>query len=160
MLIERTNIKVDLDKLRQFFIDNPQYLEEGRNSINSITEDYDESDLKSRLVYAEYKYILPEFKGTIIEEIMNQIPGKKGRARVHTFKPFQMLEAHRDFEERYHVAVFTDPMCLFIDPINDTVHRIPADGYVYKLDARDIHVALNATNNVNRTHLVICKYED
>lgn len=159
MFFKKTDIKVDLKSLLDSYTSNYYSETSRRISINSRTDSYDPADLCAQLVYAEYPIILPEFKDTIWEETLNLLPGKKSRARIHTIAPFSLLESHRDFEKRYHVALITDPACKFVDMENDMLYHIPADGYVYEIDTRMMHTFINASNNCYRTHLVVCQYD-
>ena len=158
MFFKKTEIKVNLPKLLDHYNHNYSSQSTRRISINSRTESYDPADLCAQLVYTEYPIILPEFKGTVWEETLNLIPGKKSRARIHTVSPFSVLEAHRDFEKRYHVALVTDEACKIVDLENNMLYHIPADGYVYEIDTTVLHTFINTSNNCFRTHLVVCQY--
>ena len=72
--------------------------------------------------------------------------------------PFKALDLHRDFDRRWHIALFTDPACLMIDFEDNKTYHIPSDGYVYNVDTTKLHIALNSTNNINRVHLVVSQY--
>lgn len=158
MFLKKTNIQVNLPALLDDFY-KKYSSNTGRICINSRTDTFDPADLCAQLVYTEYSSILPEFKNTVWEETLTLIPGKKCRARIHTITPFSVLEAHRDFEKRYHIALVTDPACKFIDMEDDRTYHIPADGYVYEVDTTRIHTFVNASNNCNRTHIVVCQYD-
>lgn len=158
MFFKKTDIKINLDELLSNFIEKYQATTSTRICINSKSDTFDPADMCSQLVYTNYPEILPEFKNTIWEETLNLLPGLKSRARIHTLAPFSVLEAHRDFERRYHVALITDPACKFLNLEDDTMYHIPADGYVYEIDTTKLHTFVNASNNCFRTHLVVCKY--
>ncbi len=161
MIVEKTDIKVDLEGLRQSYIDHvnswPVY--KNRISLNNHdnVDEYEKNN-GQRLIYTEFKYMNSLFKDTIWEETLKLIPGKIVRARIMIMPPEKMLLTHRDTEVRWHIALFTDPACVFYD--NETMQgfNIPSDGYLYRLDARKIHTVFNGTNNVKRVHLVVCEY--
>lgn len=161
--VEKTNIKVDLETLRNDFLKNIKHekwkIINNRICINTIDgNDNSNFDSSHSLVYAPYEYMIPEFKGTIWEETLNLLPGKKCRARIMIMDSFKTLDLHRDFDRRWHIALFTDPACLMIDFDENKTYHIPSDGYVYDIDTTKLHIALNATNNITRVHLVVSQY--
>lgn len=159
MFLKKTDIQVNIDDLIKSFNMSYSSTKSNRISINSRSDCHDPADLCAQLVYTEYPEILPEFQNTIWEDTLNLIPGKKSRARIHTVAPFSVLEAHRDFEKRYHIAITTDPACLFVDMENNLTFHIPVDGFVYEVDTTQLHTFVNASNNCYRTHLVVCCYD-
>lgn len=159
MFFKKTDIQVNIEELINHFDSNYSKMYSNRISINSRANSHNPADLCAQLVYTEYPEILPEFKNTIWEDTLKLIPGKKSRVRIHTVAPFSVLEAHRDFEKRYHVALHTDPACLFVDLENNITYHIPVDGYVYEVDTTKLHTFINASNNCYRTHLVVCQYD-
>ena len=156
----RTDIKVDLNRITNDYLDNKDTWPWSHNkvAINNHTGSPDETDTKYKLVYTEYKFINPIFKNSIWEETINQLPIKKGRARLQIMKPFSILTAHRDFEQRYHLAIKTDPACLFVDVNENKTYHIPADGYFCKVNTMKLHTVFNASNNCDRLHLVVSEY--
>lgn len=157
----KTDIKVDVDILREDFLKNFKNWKNINNRIciNSYSEkDSREDDAGQRLTYAPYEYIYPEFKNTIWEEVINKLPGKKSRARIMIMSPFKILDLHRDFEKRWHIPIITDPGCMMLDYEANKTYHLPADGYVYDVDTTKLHTAFNITTNVNRVHLVVSQY--
>jgi hypothetical protein len=70
------------------------------------------------------------------------------------------LSIHADPSRRYHYAIVTNPDA-YIVAVKDntgTFHHIPADGYLYQMDAHKTHTAINA-GRTDRFHLVLCNAE-
>jgi len=161
MLVEKTNIQVDLAGLRKHYIENVQLWPVNKNRIclnnHDGIDDYTKNS-GQRFIYTEFKHMNSLFKDTIWEETLNKIPAKIGRARLMILGPEKLLTAHRDLEVRWHIALFTDPSCVAYDMESNESFHIPADGYFYKLDGRRLHTVFNSSNNFNRVHLVVCEY--
>lgn len=113
---------------------------------------------EKRFISAEkdYSIFVEELMGSYFYELYQTLPFKIGRMRLMGLDAKSCYTLHPDREYRYHIAITTNPQCfmLFYDKsINQAVH-IPADGYVYKMDARIMHTALNASFK-ERVHLVM-----
>jgi hypothetical protein len=161
MLVENTNIKVDLDSLRKDYLKNIDTWPKNKNRICLNNHDGVDDYVKNsgqRLIYTEFKYMNSLFKNTIWEDTLKLIPGKIGRARLMIMPHEKLLTMHRDIEARYHIALFTDPGCIAYDFESNTGFSIPSDGYIYRLDGRRLHTVFNSSNNFTRVHLVVCEY--
>jgi len=161
MFLEKTNIQVNLKALREDYQKNinnwPVY--KNRIALNNHDgiDEYEKNN-GQRLIYTEFKHTNSIFKNTIWEETLKLIPGKIGRARLMILPSEKLLTLHRDIEARWHIALYTDPSCVTYDYENKQGHYIPADGFIYKLDGRQMHTVFNCSNNFNRVHLVVCEY--
>jgi aspartyl/asparaginyl beta-hydroxylase (cupin superfamily) len=161
MLIEKTNITVDLENLRKDFLDNKNHWPcyQNRYCLNNYNNNDDYlKNAQQRLIYTEYKYMNSIFKNTIWEDVLKKIPVKISRARIMMMPPTTILSIHRDIEPRWHLALFTDPGCIYYDVDTSTAVHIPSDGHFYRLDTRFPHTAFNATDNFTRIHLVVCEH--
>ena len=160
-MITKTDIHVDLIALQQHYYENidnwPNF--ENRICLNNYTgaDDY-EKNASLRMIYTEFPYMNSIFKNTVWEDTLKLLPGKIGRARLMFMNPRASLSKHRDFEARWQLAIFTDPRCTIYDCDNDQNYHIPADGYFYKLDARQYHAAYNNTDDFIRVSLVVAEY--
>lgn len=97
-------------------------------------------------------------KGTIFEDILMNLPFKRGRATFIHQLPGMTLRFHRDPDDKYHIAINDPPGAFFFDMEYQTGYRVPCDGHLYKLNtAARYHTAVNADCK-DRTHLVICPY--
>jgi len=170
-MIKKTNINTDIQKIRES-VSNVYHHFDDRDQI-SVTcrpgcEDplYDGvGSLLNERKDGEYNVIVPEFKGTIIEEFLEDLPFRYGRTRLLRMQGRKCYGIHWDESVRYHLAIFTNRQALILHKENrckedvfqeDIIHsyHIPADGYLYEMDATKIHTAINSSTE-ERIHLVI-----
>ena len=109
----------------------------------------------------DFRVINDEFRGTAIETLLDKLPFEFGRTRLMRMPKKSCLSIHWDTSLRYHYAVVTNPACYLIQVDGDTgrFHHVPADGWLYEMDARMTHTAITASREA-RIHLVICNAED
>lgn len=109
----------------------------------------------------DFTVINPEFRGTAVERLLGALPFPFGRTRIMRMAKKSSLSIHWDASLRYHYAVVTNPACYLVFMDGDVGHfrHIPADGYLYAMDARRTHTAINASREA-RIHLVICDARD
>ena len=114
-------------------------------------------DLRER----DFTRINAEFRGTAIEELLGKLTFPFGRTRLMRMAKKSCLSIHWDTSLRYHYAVVTNPACYLVHMEGETgrFHHIPADGYLYEMDARLTHTAINASREA-RIHLVIADARD
>jgi hypothetical protein len=115
---------------------------------------------------ADFSEIVEEFRKTAIAEFLARLPFRPGRTRLMIQPPKSCLTLHEDPTLRYHYAVQTNPGSFILftaQPDADrfcvepgTCYHIPADGYLYEMDARATHTGIN-TDKQERIHLVVCK---
>lgn len=105
---------------------------------------------------ADYSVLNEPFRGTAIEELLDALPAPYGRVRLMLMPPKSCLSFHWDDTTRLHYAVTTTPACYMIHRNGEScdLYHVPADGYVYRMDTRLVHNAMN-TSNEPRIHLVI-----
>ena len=111
---------------------------------------------EQRLPYIEeskYTELCPEFKGTYIEEVYNQITSKfkLGRVRFLMKPPRSCLSWHRDPEMRLHIPIITNVGCKMV--IEDEAFHMPANGDGYITDNTKYHNFFNGSE-IDRVHLV------
>ncbi len=122
-----------------------------RDAVGWLPEDVTEAD---------YSVINEEFRGTHIEKFLQSLPFQWGRTRLMRLPAKSCLSIHADPSRRYHYAIITNPDA-YIVAVHDntgTFHHIPADGYLYQMDAHKTHTAINAGKE-DRFHLVLCNAE-
>jgi hypothetical protein len=109
----------------------------------------------------DFTVINPEFRGTPVETLLEKLPFAFGRTRIMRMPKKSCLSIHWDTSLRYHYAVITNPACYLIHMEGETgrFYHVPADGYVYEMDARLTHTAINASRHA-RIHLVVCDAKD
>ena len=111
---------------------------------------------EQRLPYIEehkYTEICPEFKGTYVEEVYNQITKKfkLGRVRFLMKPPRSCLSWHRDPEMRLHIPIITNVGNIMV--IENEAFHMPADGDGYITDNTKYHNFFNGSE-MDRVHLV------
>ena len=111
---------------------------------------------EQRLPYIEeqkYTELCPEFKGTYIEEVYNQITKKfkLGRVRFLMKPPRSCLSWHRDPEMRLHIPIITNVGNIMV--IENEAFHMPANGDGYVTDNTKYHNFFNGSE-IDRVHLV------
>ena len=101
-----------------------------------------------------YKVINAEFRGTYFEEILTGLPFPFGRTRILRVPPQKCYPVHTNHSIRYHLALNTHVGAFIVYPEVGKVYHIPADGYLYRMDARVPHTAVNC-GPLTRAHMVI-----
>jgi hypothetical protein len=104
---------------------------------------------------SEYNLIIPELKGTYIDEMFQLLPFEPFRTRLMYLDKKSCYSIHRDYQPRYHVAIFTNPLAKIIFTEKERVFHIPSDGYLYFVDTREEHTAINGSLKEKRLHLLI-----
>jgi hypothetical protein len=102
----------------------------------------------------EFNVVNEPFRGTIFEEILRALPVPFGRTRLMWVQPQRCYPVHSDQTIRYHLAVSSHPFAYIVFPSIDKVYNIPEDGYLYQMDPREPHTAVNC-GPIRRVHLVI-----
>ena len=102
----------------------------------------------------EFNVINEPFRGTAFEEILRSLPFRFGRTRLLCVPPQRCYPVHSDQTIRYHLAVSSHPYAFILFPFSNKIYNIPEDGYLYRMDAREPHTAVNC-GPPPRFHLVI-----
>lgn len=169
-LIKKTDIKIDLTQLLTEILKIklvPEFdyqfgFTHRLNCNNKITDslgslyDYDKKIFTGK--EKDFTEFNSDYKHTYFYELYKQLPFAIGRMRLMCLKPKTCLSMHRDKEIRYHIALITNEQCFIIYRDYGTYH-IPADGYVYKMDATKYHTAINGHNSDDRIHLVMTEID-
>lgn len=124
-----------------------------RDGVGKLLERYPQYK-KSMDVERQFTHWLPEFNDLYAKHVYDTLSQRwhLGRMRMMEVRAKTCYTWHKDVSRRLHVAIDTDPAkCGLI--IEDTVHRIPADGNVYLADTTKYHTAFNAMER-SRYHLV------
>lgn len=79
------------------------------------------------------------------------------RTRILKLLPKVCYTYHQDWTKRVHLAVTTHPFCFMVE--NNTLIHIPADSHPYLVDTTQPHLALNASIDYERIHIVGCVKE-
>ena len=98
----------------------------------------------------EYCILNPLYKGTIFEEIINDLGSTRARVMIKEEKT--AYSVHSDLSSRCHLALETNSDAYFVFPKEQKVFHIPADGNAYIVDTTRLHTFINC--GPERTHLV------
>jgi len=96
---------------------------------------------------------LSEFKNTPLGNLLDSI-GPIGEARLLKLSSAETYTAHADPDDRYHLAIITNPHSYIIDFDNQKLYHLPVDGKLWRMDTSRIHVAANFGGR-DRIHLNI-----
>jgi hypothetical protein len=94
-----------------------------------------------------------EFVNTPLGNVLASL-GPIGEARLLKLASAETYTAHADPDDRYHLAIVTNPYACIINLDSGTTHHLPADGTVWTMDTRFIHIAANFGGR-ERIHLNI-----
>jgi len=116
-------------------------------NLNPI--DLDKSD---RLREKDFTVLCDVFKGTIFENIYNELDSKYklGRVRIFKSEPGTCLTWHEDGCPRLHYPIKTQTGCFMV--IEDEVFHMPKNKWIMA-DTSKHHTAFNSSND-SRIHLV------
>lgn len=95
--------------------------------------------------------VLPEFKDTPIGNVLESI-GPVGEARLMRLTSAETYTAHGDPDDRYHIAIVTNPYSYIIDLDDGKLFHLPVDGKLWLMDTSKTHVAANFGGR-DRIHL-------
>lgn len=159
-LVKKSNHKIDLDKLIDAIHNIP--VDYKGNQLSLQMQEGSENpwyETCGRITEKEDKFnlIVPELKGTYIEDMLKSLPFKPTRARIMKLKSKGCYSIHKDPVPRYHIAVITNPLARFIFVEKERIFHIPADGYLYYTDTRELHTFINGTvkKEEERLHIVM-----
>lgn len=96
---------------------------------------------------------LSEFKNTPLGNLLDEL-GSIGEARLLKLTSAETYTAHADPDDRYHVAIVTNPHSYIIDFDSQKLYHLPVDGKLWRMDTSRIHVAANFGGR-DRIHLNI-----
>ena len=99
--------------------------------------------------------IKDEFKNTVWEKVLNQLPNSIGEARIIKLVPGECYFGHADIDDRFHISL-SGNYCYLIDLDNEKMHSVPKDGYWYTMDTSHRHSAVNF-GEIDRYQLVVRK---
>ena len=162
-MLNKLDVYHDLEEMQRYLQD-VHHLFGDRNQICVTSRAGEEGALQEGIGWLpegvtddDYHVINEPFLGSPIEQILLKLPFRFGRSRLIRLPERSCLTIHWDDCHRYHYAIQTNPaayIMFFADTENVTTARIPADGYIYDMDATRTHTAINAGKE-ERIHLVI-----
>jgi hypothetical protein len=139
-MLSKTSIIHDANEIFELV----KHLPIGKNVLNSPSGDF----------FYDPWQVLPEYKGTSIEELLNKIPDA-GEARINVLEPGESYTAHADIDDRYHLHLDGD-FSFLVNLSDDKLYRLEKDNIVYTMDTSKLHTASNYGYK-NRYQVVIRK---
>jgi hypothetical protein len=139
------NINVELEPLLEELSDI-QWDDKNRCSLNKPLGNW---------LFDDYE-MLPGWKGTAFESLLNSLPFRVGEARLMKLEPGTCYPCHSDLDDRYHLNLTTNDQCYLIDLDNHVMHPVKTDGKIYYMNANVKHTAANF-GDISRIQLVIRK---
>ncbi|NJO61502.1 MAG: hypothetical protein HC836_25595 [Richelia sp. RM2_1_2] len=101
--------------------------------------------------------------GTYFEYLIDNMPFNSGRVRIFARRPRTAGPIHWDPTRRFHFVLKTDPGRFIVETDKNTTtgtfHHIPADGFVYEMEAEKLHFGLHVGNDITY-HVVFAEQED
>jgi hypothetical protein len=83
-----------------------------------------------------------EFLNTPIGDVVSSLENV-GQARLLLLSSGESYTAHSDPDDRYHVAIITNPYSFLVNIEDNKMYHLPADGKLWHMDTGKIHVAAN-----------------
>jgi hypothetical protein len=94
-----------------------------------------------------------EFKNTPIGNVLEELH-PIGEARLLRLESGETYTAHADPDDRYHLALITNPFCYLINFDDQQLYHLSVDGQLWHMDTGKLHVAANF-GGTDRVHLNI-----
>lgn len=98
-----------------------------------------------------------DFAGTPIGDLVFEIQSKIGPigdTRLRKLENRESYHVHTDIDDRYHLALITNPYALLVDLDNQKNFHIPCNGYLWLMNTSISHTAVNFGED-GRVHLHI-----
>lgn len=100
----------------------------------------------------KYSYIQPSLKDSRIDRLLSSM--NVFRTRLMLVKPKTCYSIHNDPSSRLHLALDTNPQCLFLFPDQKEFIYIPEDRAIHYINTTENHSFANCSN-IDRIHLVM-----
>ena len=114
---------------------------------------------------------VPKYIKKLVNALEEEYNFRSGRVRLSNLKSMVCLNTHADLEQRFHLAITTNPRVFFynntfevkntqyssldqLDNFSGVGYHIPADGFFYKSNTFFPHTAINS-GWTDRVHLVV-----
>jgi hypothetical protein len=111
------------------------------NSLGDFGKSLLLNDCKGKLLSGPYE-TKSEFQNTPLGDVLASIDNP-GEARLLRLTPSETYSAHADPDDRFHVAIITNPFAYLLDFTNEKFYHLPADGSLWYMDAGVVHIAAN-----------------
>jgi hypothetical protein len=102
---------------------------------------------------SSFQFLLPIVKNTYFETVIHTVGWNCGRIRLMKLPPKSCYSIHvDDVDFRYHIPIVTNDQCFIIYK-NHTPIQMSETGFLYKMNVREPHSAMNGGNE-SRIHLL------
>ena len=164
---------VDLETISINLKRIPSVLQEDKwNSLSGRIVDVNTgAKLVNQHEYTVWNEEVPRYIRKIVRKLERAYNFQSGRVRLSNLRPLQCLHSHADNEQRFHLAILTNPSAFFyngtgrqpnsqyssiadLKNFSGVGYHIPADGFFYKSNTMLPHTAVN-TGKSDRIHLVV-----
>lgn len=99
-----------------------------------------------------YKFIQPDLKGTLIEQLITKYGGF--RTRILKLGPKSCYSVHQDPTPRIHIPIVTSEQCWMVWPYKATSIHLK-EGRAYWTNTTETHTFLNGDSELERIHIVM-----
>lgn len=113
--------------------------------------------------YTIWNEKVPKYIRKLVAKLETAYQFRSGRVRLSNLPPMVCLRSHSDLEQRFHLAITTNPDVFFYNNTYQSQsshqfsgfgYHIPVDGFFYKANTYLSHTAINSGNS-DRIHLVV-----
>jgi len=142
-----------------------------RGLSGRIVDENDGTPLINQSEHTEWNEEVPKYIRKIVKKLEKAYNFQSGRVRLSNLKSLQCLRSHSDNEQRFHLAIITNPGAFFynntkwqpnsqyssmsnLENFSGVGYHIPADGFFYKSNTMMPHTAINSGKG-DRIHLVV-----
>lgn len=129
-------------------------IQEALHQMPKFTDRLDLTQKTGNFFYDQWE-LLPEFKGSVWNQILDTLPLNFGQARIMKLEPGRAYYSHADMDDRYHLNLSGDKAYL-IDLDSNQMFPTVLDGRWYEMDAGKRHSAVNFSG-ITRLQLVVRK---
>lgn len=113
--------------------------------------------------YTIWNEKVPKYIRKLVAKLETAYQFQSGRVRLSNLPPMVCLRTHSDLEQRFHLAITTNPDVFFYNNTYQSQssrqfsgfgYHIPVDGFFYKANTYLAHTAINSGDS-DRIHLVV-----
>jgi hypothetical protein len=147
------------------------YAEKWGGLSGRIVDENNGTPLINQHEYTIWNAEVPKYIRKLVRRLEKTYDFQSGRVRLSNLRPLQCLRSHADNEQRFHLAIRTNPGVFFynitgwqpnsqyssvadLENFSGVGYHIPADGFFYKSNTLLPHTAVN-TGKGDRIHLVV-----
>jgi len=131
-MITQTNIHVDIEPIIEQV--KSMNIQEWSTPLNETT---------GNILSGVYT-VKAQYKNTPLGNVIDMLDDP-GEARLLRLSSEECYTAHTDPDDRYHLSIINPEHSYLIDLESKTMHTLPTDGHVYRMDTSVTHTAINVS---------------